>query len=44
MLTIKQLCDIDAEPCYRQCYRVMLMMALLSPDGDGATEVTLVVA
>jgi hypothetical protein len=28
MLTIKSLCDVLVESCWRQCYRVMLAMAL----------------
>jgi hypothetical protein len=36
-------CNVDAESCWRQCYRVMLAMVLPSLAGNGAAEVMLVV-
>jgi hypothetical protein len=29
-------CDVDAESCWQQCFRVMLAMALLGRLGRGA--------
>jgi hypothetical protein len=51
MLMIKLLLDVPVESCWRQCYciilvmalcrcRVMLAMVLLSHADDGAAEVT----
>jgi hypothetical protein len=31
-------CTVDVESCWRQCCRVMLVMALPSPASDGAVE------